>query len=232
VSPVGRCACRAVARYIWNDLPHPYTSPKCRFISIKNWETIGRELWELDQYRSDVPSINLVDIAGYGDPSAVAARLVTLFDTLPWEYTFTFELPEQLDSMLPASVRSYQLSPQVRIVRPNPEFSQEYPLTSDPPERAHRILSHRNSLLFLAARDAPDWNSARLHLQINASGFTGIYGGQQPQLHAEQMLRAFCGLGMAVRLFEFEETFTPVPLPSYVFVHKSGNDKGAMGESW
>jgi hypothetical protein len=72
-------------------------------------DTIGRELWELDKYLADVPSIKLVDIEGYGDPAAVATRLVAHFDSLPWEYEFTFELPEQLSPVLQSTVADYQL---------------------------------------------------------------------------------------------------------------------------
>jgi hypothetical protein len=199
------------------------------------YDTIGRELRELDKFLGDVSSINLVEIEGYRDTSAVATRLVALFDSLPWEYQITFELPEQLASMLPATVQNYQLNPQIRIVRPDAEFTEEYPLTTDPPERARRIHLQGASLLDLgglgslgvlgaATRDPAEWNSARLQVQINAPGFSGLYGGRQPEMQAEQMVRAFCGLGIAVQLFEFEKKYSPVPVPSHFYVHRRLND--------
>jgi hypothetical protein len=43
-------------------------------------------------------------------------------------------------------------------------------------------------------------------------------------MQAEQMVRAFCGLGIAVQLFEFEQKYSPVAFPSHFFVHRRVND--------
>jgi hypothetical protein len=92
-------------------------------------DTVGWELWELDQYQSEPASVQLCEIEAYKDPEVVAKRLVDDFLTLPWKYTLSFLLPETLTTLLRADVDEFALSPTVKLVRATDQFAAQFPLT-------------------------------------------------------------------------------------------------------
>lgn len=99
-------------------------------------DVLTDELYQLGKYNSDLPVRPLTDIEGYGDPRATAERLVDLLDSLPWRYALTLELVGL--SALPIQ-GIVDLSPTVRIVRPDESFLARYPLRIDDEARRRRI---------------------------------------------------------------------------------------------
>jgi len=202
--------------------------------------TLATELYDLDKYRSDVDSIKLTEIQEYSDPTAAASRLVDLFDSLPWNYVLSVPLRPDLGSLLPTNNSEYQLGPEVNIVCPNEDFAQQFPLAADTERQNQRIHPPSNPFSdpfaanpfsdpFAASLDGSallppsptpnrSWNST-LYLQIRADGFIGSYGGSEPALNAERTIRAICGLGLALWLFDFERKYSP-EIPSYLVVHR------------
>jgi hypothetical protein len=64
-------------------------------------------------------------------------------------------------------------------------------------------------------------------MQITSNGFIGPYGGSTPAWRAESILRAFCGLGIALRLFKVQHKYSlfgPKP-SSYFIVHRQLSDQ-------
>src|SRR5215510_4925701 len=168
--------------------------------------SLGQELWELDQFSSDAPPVNLSEMEGYDDPSSVAARLLDSFDTLPWTYQLTFPLPNQLSGLLPPDVDEFLLTPAVRIARPTERFMHEFPLAEAENER--QIPRYRGGLLAGLPSSKPrSWDAKILYLQVQTDGFVGRYGGTSTITEAERLVRAFCGLGIALHLFSHEHKF-------------------------
>jgi Apea-like HEPN len=64
-------------------------------------------------------------------------------------------------------------------------------------------------------------------MQITANGFIGPYGGSIPAWRAESILRAFCGLGFALRLFKVTRKYPLFePRPSSHFIkHRQLSDQ-------
>jgi hypothetical protein len=174
---------RSVARFILADMVLPQSGklhdrlvdyidefPLTDFVT----ETLGEELWYLDKYLGDSPTVNLSAIEGYGDPSLVAARLVESFDTLPWTYQLTFALPQQISGLLPPSVDEFSLSPKVRLVRATERFAQEFPFSSENKKRQQRMKVSVGLLSSLLFDDPASWKKETLYLQILTEGWDSM----------------------------------------------------------
>jgi hypothetical protein len=173
---------RSVARFILADMVLPQSGklhdrlvdyidefPLTDFVT----ETLGEELWYLDKYLGDSPTVNLSAIEGYGDPSLVAARLVESFDTLPC-YQLTFALPQQISGLLPPSVDEFSLSPKVRLVRATERFAQEFPFSSENKKRQQRMKVSVGLLSSLLFDDPASWKKETLYLQILTEGWDSM----------------------------------------------------------
>lgn len=186
-------------------------------------ETLGLELWELDKYQSEVDTVKLIEIPGYEDPNLVALRLLQQFQTLPWNYKLSFQLPQQLSTLLPENVEEFALSPAMKMVRATGAFEAQFPLVTDHQKRQERVRGG-GGLLSLLSTEPPIHTRGVLYLQIDAEGFIGQYGGSAPAAIAERTIRAFCGLGIALRLFKHQPKFTlHGGLKSFFYVHKRNN---------
>lgn len=65
-----------------------------------------------------------------------------------------------------------------------------------------------------------------LYLQIETTGFIGIYGGSTPFNEALRAVRSICGFGLALRLFEIKNEFSlQRPPPLKVYVHELIDEK-------
>lgn len=169
-----------------------------------------------DAEYSEIEGQTLCEIDGFRDAAAVATRLIEEFVALPQEYRLTFPLPYDLWPALPPSKSRRDLSPRVRTVRTNPELVNELPLVPNQ-ERTPLV----NGLLGLLSSDyGGAWKENAVHLQVDVQGFIGGYGGSSPDAEAQRTLRAFYGLGLALRLFDRSTKYSmATPRWSY-FVHR------------
>lgn len=184
--------------------------------------TLGKELWELDKFVSD-GDLSLSEIEGYSDPQAISTKLLDEFETLPWSYQFTIQLPETLNSILHPTLNEFRLSPTIRITRYTDNFAQTYPLDTGNPRR-NQALEDGPLLSFLLTPQKPCWDQARLYLQIAAQGFVDPYGGTSTSQSVERNLRSLFGLAVATRLLEHKYKYSPTP-HTYVYVHRLVDDK-------
>lgn|SRR5262249_48751162 len=178
------------------------------------------ELRQLDQFQLDVPSVKLTDIEGYEDPKRVAERLVAQLSSLPWQYNLTIRLPDEVSSLL-ATDSKRELDEQIRLTRPDANFRQLFPLETGEDTTPTSEDTTPNPLSGLASwgtalpPSSPRWRSSAAYLQIGAAGFIGPYGGSMPVSNAEHTLRAFCGLGIGLRLFRIEYKYSPISIVFY-----------------
>lgn len=189
-------AARERLNYIFDELP------LVDFVS----GTISRELSELDEYKADVEREPLVAIQSFSDTAALAERLVAQFDSLPWQYTLTFKLPEPLSSLFEVERPGYDLDPQTRIARPIAGFGEQYPL--QPLSERHLKRIYGAGSLLIGPR-VPEWQDGRIYFQTQFDGFVGAYGLSLTSDGAKRRLKSFFGLGLALRVFRISRNYMP-----------------------
>jgi hypothetical protein len=191
-------------------------------------DTLSLELYERDQYLGGSPSVKLVDIAGYEDANAIAQSLVDRFDSLPWHYKLTLELPSSVSQVLSPFVTELPLAHYMRLVRPNDNFGNIFPLQAEDEKINKRIYG--GGILLIPPPD-PEWDENSIYIQIEVQGFIDMYGLSAPASNAKLLVKALCGLGFALKLFEIERRYglSGLGLEQYkskIFVHKK------EGDSW
>jgi hypothetical protein len=188
-----------------------YDKPLTEFIL----DTLSDELSRLPF--TDVKNQQLTEIAGYADSDAVAQRLLERLTELPNKYTLSFQLPSELSHIL-CGQSKLVLSPRSRIVRAGEDLSVLYP-----PTKADGLgPGALSGLLGALGGGLPSvhWVKDGPYLQVDADGYIGPYGGSNPHLEAIRTLRAFCGLGLALGLFEMDSTYQPQTPPTVVLLHR------------
>jgi hypothetical protein len=183
------------------------------------YDVLQAELLDFDRYDSETPSQKLTEIKEFADPSALASRLVEQLDSLPWQYAVSIQMPHDVSEALSAVVKeSYQLSSSLRLVRATEPFGVEFPLNCEDEKRQKRI--HGGGSLLFPKTEKVSWADGKIYLQIVVDGFIGPYGGSMPATQAEQVLKSFLGLGLALRLFEVSDTFFLSPPTEHFYVHR------------
>lgn len=177
--------------------------------------TLSTELIELDAYDRNTPVKYIRDIEGYQDSKALAERLVSQFESLPWHYTFSYPIPKEIGKIFKALGKGFTLSENVRFIDPDEEFSKNYPANHENPKRQDRIF--RRGLFRIPG--AETWNNETVYFQFQTHGYVGLYGETNPAVEAGRLLKAILGLGIAVQLFEIADEYIP-PAQSYLFVHR------------
>ena len=124
--------------------------------------------------------------------------------------------------LLPPGENTIVLSDEIELVRADDNFQRLYPLetdgTSNPTLRLIGLLGGPSR--------SSSWEPSAEYMQITANGFIGPYGGSTPARKTESILRAFCGLGIGLRLFEvnrkytFSGPFGPQQPSSHFIVHR------------
>jgi len=189
------------------------------------YDTLADELRDAEFMQGEEPQ-GLVTVPGYQDPAAVAARLVEEFVALPREYKLTFQLPHDVREALPPEKDRHDLSVRMRLIRSSAELAIELPLIAANEDAEQRLKG--GSLLSLIGSPPLQWTEGAVHLQLDASGFVGMYGGSMPDLEARRVLRSFCGLGLALRMFDTNNRYSPYPPRHHYFVHRLELD----GSTW
>lgn len=190
--------------------------------------TLARELFETQEYQAEEGPTPLTSMPAYADLPALADRLVDDFNSLPWKYTVTAPLPSAFSDLFCPNIVNVTLSDSVSICRGDEAFANEYPLDSGIDKRDQTIAG--GGLLALLSGNKPTWAADRAYLKVSVEGFIGKYTSTEPLLDAIGVLRAFFGLGLALRLFKPGYTYQPYPQPEKLYIHRRINDAWVIEE--
>lgn len=185
--------------------------------------TLARELYEGQEYRTEDDPLPLESIPAYSDLAGVADRLVSSFDSLPWKYTITAPLPSAFSDVFCSNIGKLQLSDSVAIACGDEAFSKMFPLQSGI-ETRDEALAGRGLLSALLIGNQPAWKSDRAYLQVTVEGFIGKFQTTEPLQEAISLLRAFFGLGLALRLFTTSTSYQAYPQREKLYIHRHVND--------
>jgi hypothetical protein len=185
--------------------------------------TLSSELRDAT-YISDGPNIRLAELEPYRDAKKTAERLVESLESLPRQYMLTLRLPKMLDTVVgPAKAESI-LSSNIRIVRATSEFRQtfEFETVSDS-LRSKLVGGSILGSLFDPNKKA-EWEDGALYLQIEVTGYVGVYGGSNTYQDALRTLRSVFGLGIALQLFDTKYEYALAKPSASVIVHQLRGD--------
>lgn len=176
---------------------------------------LSQELHENQPYRSEEGPIPLSSIAQYANLTEVATRLTEAFESLPWQYTVTAPLPSSFSEIFRAHIKSFDLSDTISVRSGDEFLTENYPLVSGIKKRDDTIAGGG---LLIASK--PSWKPDRAYLQVRVQGFIGKYTETEPLLEAINVVRAFCGLAIALRLLKPGFSYQPHLQREQLFIHQ------------
>lgn len=189
------------------------------------FETLSKELAESGKYSPESSEKLLSELPNYTDVEVLAVRLVKEFESLPWQYVVSFELPDSVGKQFRATAIPSFIS-SLRVIAPDDTYDSLYPLQSGSKERDGMFAE---TLFLLKSRAPTSWNNETAYIQIDTEGFIGRYIKTAPIEHVLGTLKSFMGLSLATRLMKIDErqTTQPFSLPpkSHLIVHRKKGDK-------
>ncbi|WP_438393630.1 hypothetical protein [Caballeronia sp. DA-9] len=185
-------------------------SPFVDFVS----ETLSRELFEQQVYESGEVK-PLSEIEPYADLGSLASRLVTEFNSLPWQYTVTAALPAAFSRLFCEHVGQFDISDTISI-RKGESLKDEFPLISGIAKRDEAIAGGG----LLSSQTPAEWKNDTAYLQIRIAGFCGKYSATEPQRQAIDTIRSFFGICIAQRLMKPIWTYNLYSTPEKYYVHR------------
>jgi hypothetical protein len=194
------------------------------------YKTLSRELYETQKYDPKIHLVKLTEIEGYQDPTAVAARLVESFDSLPWEYFLTIEFENDFGELFCKAIKQYSICDSIRLATAGQGLKDNFPLQSGIEARGSLssggILG--SALGTLPVITPQEWEENTTYFQVRVSGFIGKYGGTVPIEDAVSTLKSFCGLSIALRLLKVNCKCKTIASKSRFFIHRNIEDKWVM----
>ncbi|WP_342163189.1 hypothetical protein [Methylobacterium sp. SD21] len=186
-------------------------------------DRISRRLSDREVYNPEAAERPLTELSSFADPSAISREIVAEFDTLPWDYTFTFPLPQAISERvgpLLDQLGSITLSDDVKLVLGTGLAEGAYPLP-EPAAPGTGLGAFFSGLLV-----QPEWNAEGVYLQVRCRGYVDRYGLTGTARDATAILHAFIGIGIAQHVFRYDwrvPTFLASPRFTY-HVHVNQGD--------
>jgi len=180
------------------------------------YESLSKELYEGQKFDSESALIPLPEIDGFSDPKVVAERLISDLDSLPWSYTLTIKLDNDLGELLGSTIKEHSICDFIKITTPTDDFANKFPLQT----LQARGLSGWSLLSLSALNAQQQYDQSSAYLQVEVKGFIGKYGETAPLEEAIAFLKAFCGVGIALRLLKVNTTYRPSPTKAKFIIHR------------
>lgn len=152
----------------------------------------------------------------FTDTTSVAERLIQDFESLPWEYKCFVTLP--LFNLKEAlSEQQHKLSDALSLIFSDEQHQLSFPAPQfEPPARKIPLFSFNFGK---ADRESTlNWVDYFPYLEVSVSGFIGIYEETSPLKKVSLLIRSFCGLALALRLFEVR--FPSWPSEAYMAIYE------------
>jgi len=190
------------------------------------YETISMELYENYEYEPQARNTALTSFPYYSDAQKTAERLVAEFENLPFQYLISFGIPATISDEVKHYIRGvFQLDDMIKIVIPDENFDQEYPLSSGIAQ-CDKDLFSSYWLFDPRGKYKPEkWSQNAVYLQFNVEGFIGIYLWTIHILRVINAIKSFFGLGLVVDAIKSEKPILLRPRVSHLIVHGKKNGK-------
>src|SRR5260370_24247583 len=178
-------------------------------------DSIGRTLLATETYRLESEAEPLGSHDAFMNMSLAAHNIVEAFESLPWSYVHTFQMPKALSEQLAPLLSEVGLSSAIKLIRADDSFISKHPLSTEN-DRINETLGV-GSLLW---RQMPEWDKNIFYFQVRADGYVTQYGSAKTSSDAEEIFKSFLGLAISLRLFRRHHPFSSYALKDRVYVHK------------
>ena len=165
---------------------------------------ISLELHRNHEYDIHALRNKLTDIEEYSDTSFTTKRLVSEFESLPWEYCVSFELGKTVESIFTEGNVECSLSDTLRIVKPDKNFLRDFSLEWSEEKVESSLFKMQLSIIEGRPRE---WNSETAYLQFFTKGFIGKHIVTNPLEETVSLLKSFLGISIALRLFRVKSSY-------------------------
>lgn len=190
------------------------------------YDQLSKELNENFEYDFDTPKARLLDIEEYSKCQEVSGRLINLFESLPWNYIFTFKLNQEISKFI--DTQEFKLSKNIKIIKPNDQFTNSYPLKSGIAGR-DRWLHGGGSLL---GNSFPkEWDKDSAYIQIESTGFVGKLITTNPKYQAIDSFKSILGIAIAIGAFEVNYSYSFGTTKNRVYIHQNIADAWEITDS-
>lgn len=200
------------------------------------YKTLSRELAEIGTFSPELNEKPLSEFTNYTNINDVAVRLVEEFESLPWSYIVSFELPDSIGRQLRLVAIPYSLTSSLKIIAPDDTYNSLYPLQQENKELNNLRPGNEEHMkrfteeLLRAQRGIPiHWNTETSYIQIDVEGFIGNYGKTAPLERALETLKSFVGLSLATRLMKVNDNQATQsfswPPKSHLIIHRKIDHK-------
>ncbi|RUO34290.1 hypothetical protein CWE11_06075 [Aliidiomarina sanyensis] len=186
---------------------------------------LSKELHDFEEFDSESKQSSLIENPKYSDAEQLAARLISGFEELPRRYQFTFKLNSELSAHFHG--HEYKLTDSVRLIRPNAEFTELFPLVSGIPGRDRWL--HGGGLLGLVGPKELTGDS--LYLQVESHGFVGKWTSTTPEESAVSVLKSVLGTCLAVRAFRQRYVYSPTTIKQRAYIHEWRDNRWRLYDS-
>jgi len=181
---------------------------------------ISLELYKSQKYDYNAKPSKLTELKEYSDTSFTSKRFVSELESLPWEYCVTFELGKSVESIFKNENVECQLSESMKIVKPDENFLKEFPLQLSKEKEEPSFFMMQ--LLMLRPKD---WKSETAYLQFFIDGFIGDSITTNPLEEIVSLLKSFCGISIALRLFRVKHSYKSATPKLNLIIHRKVQGK-------
>lgn len=163
---------------------------------------------ELD-YDTEAEPAQLSDhLPDAAEVAEVADRILARFESLPWRYSFTFNLPAEVEDFFDKFVTVQPIGPSARLVKVTDEVRASFGLPN---------ALGLSSVLF-GNPPVSKWSLGKVVLQVDVPGYVNWSFGSNTAAQALTTLRSIVGLGIALGLFKAGSRYAEIQRP-VAFVH-------------
>lgn len=178
---------------------------------VMSW--IDRRLKEAVATDASAKTVFLSQVEAFKDVEHISKQIIDEFQTLPWAYTATIELPVSFANWIMEAGDSLELSGSVRILVGKALLDGQYPLHC--PDEAVRARTY--GITGLLGTIEPVWNDESTYFQCEIEGFIDDYARTNAVAQCRQILRSFCGLGIALGTLQRSFLGTTKYSPRFIF---------------
>ncbi|MBU8932465.1 MAG: hypothetical protein KOO62_00515 [candidate division Zixibacteria bacterium] len=189
---------------------------------------LSERLAKTQEYDSSSLSLLLQELKGYEDLTAIAQRLVSDFESLPWDYCLTIKFDNRFGDFFARTLKEYSLGDSVRLVSPDDTFERDFPLGDDVGTNDAPSLG---DLVGIPGTGPRKWDQSSTYIQVSVDGFMGSFLTTGAISRATSLLKAFCGMGIALQLFEVKHTYRLAPTKLRYTIHHSETGIWVMDRS-